>query len=81
MNDRTSTIYEFAGGSVAYFAPDAPAFQEAGELKGDALAAVPRILNGSGVRCTASTYFAGCVGERSAREWRKYLSHKVNGAV
>ena len=27
----------FACGSVAYFAPDAPAFQEAGELKGDDL--------------------------------------------
>ena len=32
-----ATIYQFACGSVAYFAPDAPDFQEAGELKGDAL--------------------------------------------
>ena len=46
---RTANIYEFAGGSVAYFAPDAPDFQEAGELKGDDLAEAVRILNGSGV--------------------------------
>ena len=46
---RTANIYEFAGGSVAYFAPDAPDFQEAGELKGDALAKAVRILKGSGV--------------------------------
>ena len=25
--------------------------------------------------------FTGCAGERSARERRKYLSHKVNNAV
>ena len=30
-----ANIYQFARGSVAYFAPDAPDFQEAGELKGD----------------------------------------------
>ena len=36
---RPATIYEFACGSVAYFAPDAPDFKEAGELTGDALAA------------------------------------------
>ena len=46
---RTANIYQFACGSVAYFAPDAPDFQEAGELKGDALAKAVRILNGSGV--------------------------------
>jgi hypothetical protein len=46
---RTANIYQFACGSVAYFTPDAPDFQEAGELKGDALAKVLRILNGSGV--------------------------------
>ena len=34
---RTANIYQFACGSVAYFAPDAPDFQEAGELQGDAL--------------------------------------------
>ena len=33
----TATIYQFSCGSVAYFAPDAPDFQEAGELQGDAL--------------------------------------------
>ena len=46
---RTANIYQFAGGSVAYFGPDAPDFQEAGELKGDDLAEAVRILNGSGV--------------------------------
>ena len=45
--------------------------QEAGELKGDALAKAVRILNGSGVQANA-------VGER---ERRKHLSHKVNNAV
>ena len=53
---RTANIYQFAGGSVAYFAPDAPDFQEAGELKGDALAKAAakavRILNGSGVQAS-----------------------------
>ena len=49
---RTATIYRFADGSVAYFAPDAPYFQEAGELKGDALAKAVRILNGSGVQAS-----------------------------
>ena len=43
---RTANIYQFACGSVAYFAPD---FQEVGELKGDALVKAMRILNGSGV--------------------------------
>ena len=28
-----ATVYEFAGGSVAYFAPEASDFYEAGELK------------------------------------------------
>ena len=46
---RTANIYQFACGSVAYFAPDAPDFQEAGELNGAALAAALRILNGSSV--------------------------------
>ena len=44
-----ANIYQFARGSVAYFAPDAPDFQEAGELDGDDLAKAVRILNGSGV--------------------------------
>ena len=46
---RTAIIYEFAGGSVAYFAPDAPDFQEAGELKGDALAAAQQVFDARGV--------------------------------
>ena len=45
---RTATIYQFAGGSVAYFASEAPDFQEAGELKGDALAAAQRVLDARG---------------------------------
>ena len=40
-----ATIYQFSCGSVAYFAPDAPDFQEAGELKGDDLAAAQRVLD------------------------------------
>ena len=40
-----ANIYQFACGSVAYFAPDAPDFAEAGELKGDNLAAAQRILD------------------------------------
>ena len=47
---RTANIYQFACGSVPYFAPDAPDFQEAGELKGDDLTKAVRILNGSGVQ-------------------------------
>ena len=49
---RTATIYQFSCGSVAYFAPDAPDFQEAGELKGDDLAKAVRILNRSGVQAS-----------------------------
>ena len=41
---RTANIYEFADGSVAYFAPDADDFCEAGELKGDDIAAALRVL-------------------------------------
>ena len=41
----TANIYQFACGSVAYFAPDAPDFQEAGELKGDALDKALRVLD------------------------------------
>ena len=41
---RTANIFQFACGSVAYFAPDAPDFQEAGELRGEALARALRIL-------------------------------------
>ena len=45
---RPATIYEFADGSVAYFAPDADDFCEAGELKGDALAKAVRVLDARG---------------------------------
>ena len=45
----TATVYEFAGGSVAYFAPEAPDFAEAGEMKGDELAAARRVLDEKGV--------------------------------
>ena len=45
---RTANIYQFACGSVAYFAPDAPDFQEAGELKGDALDKALRVLDARG---------------------------------
>ena len=41
----SATIYEFAGGSVAYFAPEAPDFAEAGELKGADLAQARQILD------------------------------------
>ena len=46
---RTANIYQFSCGSVAYFAPDAPDFQEAGELKGDTLAKAVRVLDDRGV--------------------------------
>ena len=46
---RTANIYQFACGSVAYFAPDAPDFQEAGELKGADLAAAQRVLDERGI--------------------------------
>ena len=45
----TATIYQFSCGSVAYFAPDAPDFAEAGELKDDDLAAAQRILDERGI--------------------------------
>ena len=46
---RPANIYEYHAGSVAYFAPDAPDFAEAGELKGEELAAARRILNARGI--------------------------------
>ena len=46
---RPATIYQFAGGSVAYCAPDAPDFQEASELAGDDLAVAQRVLDDRGV--------------------------------
>ena len=42
---RTANIYQFSCGSVAYFAPEAPDFQEAGELKGDDLDKALRALD------------------------------------
>ena len=45
---RTANIYRFACGSVAYFAPEAPDFQEAGELKGGALTAAQRVIDARG---------------------------------
>ena len=42
---RTATIYQFACGSVAYFAPEAPDFAEAAELKGEVLVEAQRILD------------------------------------
>ena len=44
---RTANIYQFAGGSVAYFAPGAPDFQEAGEFTGDDLAKGLRVKGGA----------------------------------
>ena len=46
----TATAYEFPGGSVAYFAPEAPDFAEAGELKGGDLVWAQRILDERGIR-------------------------------
>ena len=40
-----ATIYQFSCGSVAYFAPDAPDFQEAGELKGVDMDKALRVLD------------------------------------
>ena len=46
---QTANIYEFACGSVAYFAPDAPDFREVGELAGDGLVTALRILDARGM--------------------------------
>ena len=46
---RPANICQFACGSVVYFAPDAPDFQEAGELTGDDLARGLRVLDAMGV--------------------------------
>ena len=51
---RPAIIYEYHAGSVAYFAPEASDFAEAGELKGDALVAAQRILDERGVRSRSS---------------------------
>ena len=44
-----ATIYEYADGSAAYFAPDAADFAKTGELKGKELAAAQRILDERGL--------------------------------
>ena len=46
---RSATIYEFPYGSVAYFAPDAPDFAEAGEIERYDLAAAQRVLDERGL--------------------------------
>ena len=58
---RTANIYQFSCGSVAYFAPDATDFQEAGELKGDDLAKAVRILNRSGVQASGRRESGGSI--------------------
>ena len=49
IGGRPAMMYEFADRSVAYFAPDAPDFAEAEDLKGDDLVAAQRILDERGV--------------------------------
>ena len=44
-----ATIYQFSCGSVAHFAPDAPDFQEAGELKGVDMDKALRVLDARGM--------------------------------
>ena len=46
---RGATVYDLTDGLVTYFAPGAPDFAEAGELKGDELAAARRILDERGL--------------------------------
>ena len=46
--DCAANIYQFSCGSVAYFAPDAPDFREAGELVGDDLDKALRVLDDRG---------------------------------
>ena len=45
---RPANIHQFGCGSVAYFAPGAPDFREAGELKGDAPGKALRVLDAGG---------------------------------
>ena len=47
---RAATVYECADGSVAYFAPDADDFCEAGKLKDDNLTVAQQILDEMGWR-------------------------------
>ena len=46
--DCTANIYQYQSGSVAYFAPDAPDFAEAGDLKDDDLTRALRSLEDRG---------------------------------
>ena len=46
---QPANIYQFACGSVVYFAPDAPDFQETGEIAGDDLDRALRVLDARGV--------------------------------
>ena len=46
---RTATLYQFADASVGYFAPDAPDWQEADELKGNDLERALVILQDRGL--------------------------------
>ena len=55
----TAMIYEFADRSVAYFAPDAPDFAEAGELKGESLAAAEGILTSRAKRANGGVCDVG----------------------
>ena len=60
-----ATVYEFAGGSVAYFAPEAPDFAEAGELKSSDLTQGLRILDERGMPGGMAGWFpVSCARER-----------------
>jgi len=50
-------IYEHYAGSVAYFAPGAPAFAEAGVLKSDDFATTRRVLDERGCLAEMQCYF------------------------
>ena len=64
---RPANIYQFAGGSAAYFAPDAPDFQEAGELKGDALSSALRVLDARGAPGAKENSQSECPNVRRLR--------------
>ena len=51
---RQATLYRFLDGSVGYLAPDAPPWQEAGEVTGRALARAFRVLGKRGVPAAAA---------------------------
>ena len=70
-------IYEYHAGSVAYFAPDASDFAEAGELKGSDPATARRILDeralpgGNALQLTANRapWRLRCVHSGGERYW------------